>query len=105
MKLLILALCLSFFATPAFAAEYEGKVLGFYINKGNTALVKLDGINERLDCVATGSWQLKFDSSTDYGKQWVAMILAARMADKPIRVGFGKQADGSCNVSYFYFYG
>ncbi|MEC4729054.1 hypothetical protein HWQ46_26430 [Shewanella sp. D64] len=107
MKLLVKTCCLylSLYIVPVFAIDYEGNVQGFYINTSNTALVKLGGTGGAPDCIATGVWHLKFDSSKEYAKHWISMILAARMAEKPIRVGYSKNADGSCNVAYFYFYG
>ncbi|WP_064791913.1 hypothetical protein [Shewanella woodyi] len=92
MKLLVKVCCifLSFFTVSVFSIDYEGDVQGFYVNTNNTALVRLGGTAGALDCIDTGVWHLKFDSNKEYAKHWISMILAARMAEKPIRVGYSK---------------
>lgn len=91
--------------SSVYAAEFQGNVEMFYINKNNLALLNLkQGTTaNRPGCVRTGGWDFSFDPISEYGKQWVSMLLAARMAEKDIRVGYTANETGRCDITYVYF--
>ena len=104
MRNLLIAIIFCVSSMELSATEYFGKVKGFYVDNSNTVLVKLKNGSIRPDCTASNGWEFQFNSESSYAKSWISMILAARMADKEIRVGYTPNNSGSCAVSYFYFY-
>ncbi|MBO2671918.1 hypothetical protein [Shewanella algae] len=105
MKYFIATMFLLVYSLNSFSAEYIGRVTGIYINSSNIALVQLDNGRSQPDCTPSDAWEFRFNSDSEYAKQWVSMILAARMADKEIRIGYTPNESGACSVSYFYFFG
>jgi len=82
--------------------EFSGTVKALYVNSSNKALVTLKQ-GDNLPSCAAGLWQFQFDSNTDYGKQWVSMLLASKMSKTQIRVGYTPNAGGYCSVAYVYY--
>ena len=102
----ILFLGVLFFSSVSNAANFRGNVSSFYINSTNTALLimKQDNTGNKPNCTkVAGGWDFKFATDSEYGKQWVSMLLAARMSNEEIVAGYSSNPDGSCTVSYFYF--
>ncbi|MET1255915.1 hypothetical protein [Aliikangiella maris] len=87
------------------AAEFLGNVQEFYVNNQHTAQLNLKQGNSdnKPGCNPTNGWDFTFLTNTDYGNQWVSMLLAAKMADKAIRVGYNGNQNGTCEVTYLYF--
>ena len=98
----VLSIMLVLVSVDSFSVEFTGTVKGFYVNSANTALVTLKQEELTPSCLP-GTWQFHFDSTTEYGKQWVSMILASRMSQTKIKVGYTPNPYGRCSVSYFYY--
>ena len=94
------------FTAPTRAAEFRGTVSGFYINKNGEALVRIKGTvpNQAINCTAGNGWDLTFSSATEVGKIWVSMLMATRLSNSEIRVGYVPNSAGICTVDYFYYY-
>lgn len=103
LKKAIFIITLLIFNNPAYSMEYGGVVQGFYINESNLVLVKLKNDNTSPQC-AVGTWQFKFNGNSDVAKNWISMLLASRMSNKKIIVGYTKNEEGLCSVHYFYYY-
>lgn len=84
------------------APEYRGKVKGFYVNKGELVLVKLDTAAPQ--CRDT-SWSFYFKTSDPAADAWISLLLTAEASGKTISVGYTPTDDGypRCAVEYFYF--
>ena len=102
-KQILALVVMSFLATAASADEFTGTVRGFYINSSNQALVRL--LNGTLvpNCVGT-SWSFQFNPTTEVGKQCSAMLLAARMANRAIKIGYTASTTGACTVTHVFFW-
>jgi len=85
------------------ANQIGGKVKGFLVDDNGGARVRL--VENNSDC-ATGSsgWDYRFSTESDKGRLWSSMIIAARMSDKIIRIGYTPNESGSCLVTFVYFY-
>lgn len=94
---------MGFLATTASADEFTGTVRGFYINGSNQAFLKMLNGSLVPNCVGT-TWSFQFNPTTDSGKQWSAMLMAAKVANRSIRIGYTASTTGYCTVSYVYFY-
>ena len=103
LKKLILIVAASCIAVSAYAAEYEGKVKGFYINNSGEALVRLENGSNLPDC-GHPNWHFRFNMNGPFTKEWVSMILMARASDKTIIVGYTPGSTSYCSVSFFYFW-
>ncbi len=92
-------------ASSVNAAEFLGNVQLFYVNNSNLALLKLKQGNTANSpgCNPSDGWDFSFSSDTEFGKQWVSMLLASRMAEKEIMVGYTGNPNGRCQVKYIYF--
>ena len=90
----------------SYAVEFHGKVTGFYINKNGEALVRLKSTqpNQTISCASGNGWDLTFNSTTEVGKMWVSMIMASRLSNTEIKVGYLPNPTGICSVNYFYYY-
>jgi hypothetical protein len=91
-----------------FAADQaDGNVKGFFINSDNLGLLKLTKEVTGCGAESSGGWDFSFDTTTDSGKQWVSMLLAARMSASLVRVGYlpaPTQNGTYCSLDYVYFY-
>ena len=109
MKIKILfSMLILLLAQHSFAIEYAGTVEDFYINSANRALINLKPSAETTgapNCGATNGWDFTFQTDTEYGKQWVAMLLSAKMSGKIIKFGYVENANTYCGVGYVYFHG
>lgn len=104
MRNIIFSAVLILTASNSFSDGFYGKVKGFYVNNSNTVLVTLDQGGKQPACDSTNGWQFKFDSTTEHAKTWISMLLASRMAQSEIRVGYIPSETGACSVTNFYFY-
>jgi len=85
------------------APEYRGKVKGFYVNKGELVLVKLDTAAPQCSDV---TWPFYFLISHPAADAWISLLLTAKASGQTISVGYtpNTSENGRCGVEYFYFY-
>lgn len=100
----LLTSIIAVFGTSAYAIEFTGTVKGFYVNESNLSLVRLQKEGVTPQCDDASGWQFEFNAVSEHGKQWVSMLLAARMAQKEIKIGYTSNENGRCPVRYVYFY-
>lgn len=80
-----------------------GKVKGFIISESGSARIRL--VEHNSECVTGNSgWDYSYSIESTQGNLWSSMILAARMADKVIRIVYTPNSSGSCAVQSIYFY-
>jgi len=85
------------------APRYWGKVKGFYVNKGELVLVKLDTVAPQC---SDATWPFYFKTSDPAADAWISLLLTAKASGQTISVGYTPSGDGypRCSVEYFYFY-
>lgn len=102
-KKMMALVVMSFLAVTANADEFTGTVRGLSVNSSSQVWVRL--VNGTLvpNCVGS-TWSFQFGLTTEAGRQWSAMLLAAKVANRSVKIVYTASTTGLCTVSSVYFY-
>jgi len=107
LKKLVLPLLGLFYTGISYGAESLGTVNEFIVTNSDAVRFSLvyKGGDAEIDCKSGSSWKFEFYNTggEEYKAQWVSMLIAAKISQHDIRIGYTPNNSGICSVGYIYF--